>query len=251
MENIKIILGGKMHILILGFLIPLLGTTLGAMLVFLLKKEINKNIKNLLQGFAAGVMLAASIWSLIIPAIELSGDNPYTCYIPAAIGFILGMLSLMVFDMFIQKRKKSVNMLNLAVIIHNIPEGLSVGVAFAAAMTGDAFIATTALALSLGIGIQNIPEGSIISLNLVPEKSKFKAFLHGFLSGVVEPIASIIAYLLMYYINPTMPYLLSFAAGAMIFVVVDELIPSSSGRLCNIGISIGFVIMMILDVMLG
>lgn len=240
-----------MAILIIGFLIPLIGTSLGSLLVFLVKKHINLNIKNLLQGFAAGVMLAASIWSLIIPAIELSGDNPLTCYIPAAIGFILGMLSLMVFDIYVAKRQKNVNMLNLAVVIHNIPEGLSVGVAFAAAMTGDAFIATTALALSIGIGIQNIPEGSIISLNLIPEKPKFKAFIYGVLSGIVEPIASVIAYLLMYYINPTMPYLLSFAAGAMIFVVVDELIPSSSGKLCNIGICIGFVIMMILDVMLG
>lgn len=169
-----------MQILILGFLIPLIGTTLGSAFVFLLKKEINPKLKNLLQGFAAGVMLAASIWSLIIPAIDLSGDNPYTCYIPAAIGFILGMMLIMLFDIYVSKKmKKNVNMLNLAVVIHNIPEGLSVGVAFAAAMHGDAFLATTALALSLGIGIQNIPEGSIISLNLVPEKSKFKAFLQG------------------------------------------------------------------------
>ncbi len=241
-----------MQILFLGFLIPLLGTTLGSLFVFLVKKQIHPNLKNLLQGFAAGVMLAASIWSLIIPAIELSGDNPYTCYIPAAIGFIAGMLLIMLFDIFVAKKiKKNINMLNLAVVIHNIPEGLSVGVAFAAAMSGDAFLATTALALSFGIGIQNIPEGSIISLNLVPEHSRLKAFWKGFLSGVVEPIASIIAYLLMIYITPTMPYLLSFAAGAMVFVVVDELIPSSHGHICNIGICIGFVIMMILDVMLG
>lgn len=242
-----------MQILILGFLIPLLGTTLGSLLVFLIKKEINLNLKNLLQGFAAGVMLAASIWSLIIPAIDLSGDNPYTCFIPAAIGFILGMLSIMLFDILVAKKNKlgKINMLNLAVIIHNIPEGLSVGVAFAAAMQGDAFLATTALALSFGIGIQNIPEGSIISLNLVPEQTRLKAFWKGVLSGIVEPIASIIAFLLMTYITPTMPYLLSFAAGAMVFVVVDELIPSSHSHVCNIGICIGFVIMMILDVMLG
>lgn len=240
----------KLNLIIIGFLIPLLGTTIGSMLVFLVKKDINLKIKNLIQGFAAGVMLAASIWSLIIPAIELSGDNPYTCYIPAAVGFILGMTLLMLFDIFFAK-KRDVNMLNFAVVIHNIPEGLSVGVAFAAAMMGDAFMATTALALSFGIGIQNIPEGSIISLNLVPEKTKWKAFLQGFLSGVVEPIASVIAYLLMCYITPTMPYFLSFAAGAMIYVVVDELIPSAKGHLCNIGICIGFVIMMILDVMLG
>ncbi len=239
-----------MGLLALGFLIPLIGTTIGALLVFLVKKDMNIAIKHFIQGFAAGVMMAASIWSLILPAIELSGDNPYTCFIPAAVGFILGMVLIMIFDHFVAK-KKNVNMLNFAVVIHNIPEGLSVGVAFAAAMTGDVLMSTTALALSLGIGIQNIPEGSIISLNLVPEKSKWKAFLQGFLSGVVEPIASIIAFLLMIYITPTMPYFLSFAAGAMIYVVVDELIPSAHGNLCNIGVCIGFVIMMILDVMLG
>ncbi len=239
-----------MKLILLGFLIPLIGTTIGSALVFLLKKDINPKIKNLIEGFAAGVMLAASIWSLIIPAIELSGDNPYTCYIPASIGFILGMTILMIFDHFTSK-KKNVNMLNFAVVIHNIPEGLSVGVAFAAAMSGNTLIATTALALSFGIGIQNIPEGSIISLNLIDQKSKFKAFMSGFLSGVVEPIASIIAFILIYYIAPTMPYFLSFAAGAMVYVVVDELIPSAKGNLCNIGVCIGFVIMMILDVMLG
>ena len=239
-----------MELIILGFLIPLIGTTIGSALVFLLKNDINYKIKNLIEGFAAGVMLAASIWSLIIPAIELSGDNPYTCYIPASIGFILGMTILMIFDHFTSK-KKNVNMLNFAVVIHNIPEGLSVGVAFAAAMSGNTLIATTALALSFGIGIQNIPEGSIISLNLIGKKSKFKAFLSGFLSGVVEPIASVIAFVLIYYITPTMPYFLSFAAGAMVYVVVDELIPSAKGNLCNIGVCIGFVIMMILDVMLG
>lgn len=242
----------KLQILILGFILPLLGTTIGSAFVFLIKKEINLNIKNLLQGFAAGVMLAASIWSLIIPAINLSGDNHYTSFIPAAIGFTLGMILIMLFDIYMSKKNKNgINMLNLAVIIHNIPEGLSVGVAFAAALEGNSFLATTALALSLGISIQNIPEGSIISLNLVPEKPKKIAFFKGFLSGLVEPIASIIAFLLMIYIKPTMPYLLSFAAGAMIFVVVDELIPSSHSSIGTIGICIGFVIMMILDVMLG
>lgn len=241
-----------MQILILGFILPLIGTTLGSAFVFLIKKEININIKNLLQGFAGGVMLASSIWSLIIPAINLSGDNPYTCFIPAAIGFSLGMMVLMTFDIFIARKiKKNINMLNLAVIIHNIPEGLSVGVAFAAALEGNTFLATTALALSLGISIQNIPEGSIISLNLISKEPKLKAFIKGIISGLVEPLASIIAFILMVFIKPTMPYLLSFAAGAMIFVVVDELIPSSHSSIANIGICIGFVIMMILDVMVG
>ena len=234
----------------LGILVPLIGTTLGSMLVFLLKRNLNQRWIKLLQGFAAGVMLAASIWSLILPAIELSGDNPYFNYIPATIGFTLGMNILMIFDYVIEKRKK-VNMLNLAVVIHNIPEGLSVGVALAAAINGDGILMTAALILSLGIGIQNIPEGSIISLNLYPEKNKFRAFLSGFLSGIVEPIASILAIILVYYISPMMPYLLSFAAGAMVFVVVNELIPNCKSVIGNIGICLGFIIMMILDVMLG
>lgn len=236
--------------MVLGILIPLIGTTLGAMLVFFLRRDLNPKWIKLLQGFAAGVMLAASIWSLILPAIELSGDNPYTNFIPATIGFAVGMNILMIFDYFMEKRKK-VNMLNLAVIIHNIPEGLSVGVALAAAISGDTILVTAALVLSLGIGIQNIPEGSIISLNLMPQKGKIKAFFEGFLSGIVEPVSSVLAIILTYYIAPAMPYLLSFAAGAMVYVVVDELIPNCKSTIGNMGICIGFLVMMILDVMLG
>lgn len=235
---------------ILGILIPLFGTTLGAMLVFFLKKQVNEKLNKLLQGFAAGVMLAASIWSLILPAIELSGDNPFTCYIPATVGFVLGMNGLLLFDYFMSK-KKNINMLNLAVVVHNIPEGLSVGVAFAAALSGDVIAMTSAFALSVGIGIQNIPEGSIISLNMLPDHTKKKSFMAGFLSGIVEPIASLLAIGLIVFIQPVMPYFLSFAAGAMIFVVVDELVPGCKGYVGNIGICVGFCIMMILDVMLG
>lgn len=242
--------GENMENVILGILLPLIGTTLGALLVFFLKKEINTKIIKLIEGFAAGVMLAASIWSLILPAIALSGDNPFTSYIPAAIGFVLGMNSLMLFDLFYSKKRKT-NMVNLAVIIHNIPEGLSVGVALAAALNGDVILMTSALALSIGIAIQNIPEGSIISLNMIKTASKPKSFFIGFLSGVVEPIASVIAILLIYYIQPVMPYCLSFAAGAMIYVVVAELVPNCKGWIGNIGICFGFCIMMILDVMLG
>ena len=184
----------------------------------------------LLEGFAAGVMLAASIWSLLIPSLDLSKT-----VIPTVIGFVLGMNLLLIFEV-IYKKNKDINMLNLAVIIHNIPEGLSVGVAIAAALNNDIILMSEALVLSMGIGIQNIPEGSIISLNLINKKGKFKAFVSGFLSGVVEPVFTIVAIILMYYINPLMPYFLSFAAGAMVYVVVSELIPSCNSIYGNIGL---------------
>ncbi len=227
----------------LAIIIPLIGTTIGSMFVILLKKNINHKWIMLLEGFAAGVMLAASIWSLLIPSLDLSKT-----VIPTVIGFILGMNLLLIFEV-IYKKNKDINMLNLAVIIHNIPEGLSVGVAIAAALNNDIILMSEALVLSMGIGIQNIPEGSIISLNLINKKGKFKAFVSGFLSGVVEPVFTIVAIILMYYINPLMPYFLSFAAGAMVYVVVSELIPSCNSIYGNIGLCIGFIIMMILDVL--
>ena len=227
----------------LAIIIPLIGTTIGSMFVILLKKNINHKWIMLLEGFAAGVMLAASIWSLLIPSLDLSKT-----VIPTVIGFILGMNLLLIFEV-IYKKNKDINMLNLAVIIHNIPEGLSVGVAIAAALNNDFILMSEALVLSMGIGIQNIPEGSIISLNLINKKGKFKAFVSGFLSGVVEPVFTIVAIILMYYINPLMPYFLSFAAGAMVYVVVSELIPSCNSIYGNIGLCIGFIIMMILDVL--
>lgn len=227
----------------LAIIIPLIGTTVGSMFVILLKKNINHKWIMLLEGFAAGVMLAASIWSLLIPSLDLSKT-----VIPTVIGFILGMNLLLIFEV-IYKKNKDINMLNLAVIIHNIPEGLSVGVAIAAALNNDIILMSEALVLSMGIGIQNIPEGSIISLNLINKKGKFKAFVSGFLSGVVEPVFTIVAIILMYYINPLMPYFLSFAAGAMVYVVVSELIPSCNSIYGNIGLCIGFIIMMILDVL--
>ncbi len=238
-----------MHNIVIGILIPFIGTTLGALLALFFKNNMKESIHKLMMGFAAGVMLAASIWSLILPAIELSGDNPYTCYLPATIGFVLGMCFLMVFDFIMAKKK--INMLNFAVVVHNIPEGFSVGVAFAGALTGDAMLMTSAFLLSIGIGVQNIPEGSIISLNMLKDNSKTKSILYGILSGVVEPIASVLAIVLIYFIKPIMPYTLAFAAGAMIYVVVDELVPGSQGTYGTIGVCIGFCIMMILDVMLG
>ena len=156
--------------IIIGILIPLIGTMLGASLVFLMKKNISENTKKFIMGLSAGVMLAASIWSLIIPAINLSNNNPF----PAILGFVLGMMSLLIIDKILEK-KKNVNMLNLSVVIHNIPEGLSVGVAFAGALMNNSFMMTSAMLLSIGIGLQNIPEGSIISLNSLTTKSKFKS----------------------------------------------------------------------------
>jgi ZIP family zinc transporter len=232
--------------IIIGIMIPLFGTILGASFVFLLKKNISDNTKKFIMGLSAGVMLAASIWSLIIPAINLSNNNP----LPTIIGFVLGMMGLLLINKVLEKRN-NVNMLNLSVIIHNIPEGLSVGVAIAGALSNNTFAMTSAILLSIGIGIQNIPEGSIISLNSLSIKSKFKSFIDGILSGVVEPIASIIAIVLVIFITPVMPYFLSFAAGAMIFVCVNELIPNSQGTCGIIGVTIGFSIMMFLDVILG
>ena len=232
--------------ILIGILLPFLGTILGSSMVFLIKKEINNKLQKFLLGFAAGVMIAASIWSLIIPAINLSHGNP----IPTLIGFIVGMLFLLIADKSLESNSK-IDMLNLSVVIHNIPEGLSVGVAIAGALTGNTIVMTSAMLLSIGIGLQNIPEGSIISLNAITKKSKFKAFMDGVLSGVVEPIASILAIVLIVFITPLMPYLLSFAAGSMIFVCVNELIPNCKGTSGIIGITIGFSIMMTLDVLLG
>lgn len=238
-----------MQDVVLGVLIPLLGTTIGSFIAIIFKNEIKENIYKIIIGFAAGVMMAASIWSLIIPAIELSGENKFACFIPASIGLIIGILFLLLFD-FLMK-DKNVNMLNFSVIIHNIPEGFSVGVAFALALTNDIGYMSTAFLLAIGIGIQNIPEGSVISLNMLKYKSKPKAIFYGFLSGVVEPIASVVAIFLIFIIQPILPYTLAFAAGAMLYVVINELTPFCYGVYGTIGFSIGFCIMMILDVMLG
>lgn len=256
--------------LIIGLLIPFLGTMLGSAMVFLMKNKINKKIEKLLLGFASGVMIAASVWSLIIPSIEMSEQQGNIGWIPAAVGFLLGVIFLLVLDSVIPhihldsnkpegikaKIKKS-TMMVFAVTLHNIPEGMAVGVTFAGALIGNAGITIAgAFALAIGIAIQNFPEGAIISMPLKSEgMSKPKAFLYGTLSGIVEPIGAVITILLTNAVVPVLPYLLSFAAGAMIYVVVEELIPESqSGEHSNIGtigVAIGFVIMMILDVALG
>ena len=254
----------------IGLAIPFLGTALGSAMVFFMKNKINGKVEKLLLGFAAGVMIAASIWSLIIPAINMEEQQGGISWIPAAIGFLLGILFLLILDSVIphlhlksdrpegvRAKFKKVTMLVLAVTLHNIPEGMAVGVTFAGALIGNSGITIAgALVLALGIAIQNFPEGAIISMPLKAEGvSKSKAFFYGTLSGIVEPIGAMITILLTSAIEPILPYILSFAAGAMIYVVVEELIPESqSGEHSNIGtigVAIGFVIMMILDTALG
>ncbi len=255
---------------ILGIAIPFLGTTLGAAMVFLLRKNISEGLEKILLGFAAGVMLAASIWSLIQPAIEQSSNMGRWAFLPALVGFLAGILLMLLIDTVVphlhansdtpegmSSKLKKTTMMTLAVTMHNVPEGMAVGVVFAAALSGQVQISMLgALSLAIGIAVQNFPEGAIISLPLRAEgMSKGKAFLGGFLSGVVEPIAAVITLFLSQLIAPALPYLLSFAAGAMIYVCVEELIPESQhGKHSNwptIATAVGFALMMTLDVALG
>ncbi len=251
-------------------LIPFLGTTLGAAMVFLMKKEINKKIEKLLLGFAAGVMIAASVWSLIIPSIDMAKEQGIISWIPASIGFSLGILFLLALDHIIphlhlktdkpegiRAKLKNSTMMALAVTLHNIPEGMAVGVVFAGMIAQNAGITlASAIALAIGIAIQNFPEGAIISMPLRGEGvSKTKAFVYGMLSGIVEPIGAVLTILITSTIVPVLPYILSFAAGAMMYVVVEELIPEAQEGehtdIGTVGVAIGFVLMMILDVALG
>lgn len=255
--------------MLLGIMIPFVGTTLGAACVFLLKKSMKLEIQKTLLGFAAGVMVAASVWSLLIPAMEMSEHLGKLAFMPAAVGFLAGIAFLLAIDKLVphlhmdkkqpEGPKSTLNkstMMMLAVTIHNIPEGASVGIVLAAAANSDtAITVASALALSLGIALQNFPEGAIISLPLKEEAGKKKAFLYGMLSGIVEPVAAFITLLLSAYIEGILPYMLAFAAGAMIYVVVEELIPEASegeqSDIGTIGFAIGFVLMMIMDVALG
>lgn len=253
-----------------GILIPFLGTTLGAACVFFLKKALSESLQRALTGFAAGVMVAASVWSLLIPAIEQASGMGRLSFAPAVIGFWCGILFLLLLDHVIPHLHRNCEktegpkthlqrstMLLLAVTLHNIPEGMAVGVMYAGYLSGNAQItAAGALALSLGIAIQNFPEGAIISMPLRAEgMSKSKAFLCGTLSGIVEPIGALLTILAAQHIIAFLPYFLSFAAGAMLYVVVEELIPEmSQGRHSNLGtlfFAIGFTMMMALDVGLG
>ena len=254
----------------LGILIPFLGTTLGAACVFFMKKSLGDLVQRSLAGFAAGVMVAASIWSLLIPAIEQSEDMGKLSFLPAFIGFWVGVLFLLLLDHLIphlhvgseqaegpRSNLSRTAMMVLAVTLHNIPEGMAVGVMYAGFLAGNAQItAASALVLSLGIAIQNFPEGAIISMPLRAEgESKGRAFLGGVLSGAVEPIGAVLTIIAAQLIIPALPYLLSFAAGAMLYVVVEELIPEmSQGHHSNLGtvfFAAGFSVMMTLDVALG
>ena len=253
----------------MGILIPFAGTSLGAAMVFVLKKEISTNLQKILTGFAAGVMVAASFWSLLQPALESSEHMGTLSFLPASVGFLIGVGFLLLLDVITphmhldhqdegpQSGLKRTTKLILAVTLHNVPEGMAVGVVYAGFRSGNAGITSAgALALALGIAIQNYPEGAIVSMPLRAEgMSKGKTFLYGVLSGVVEPIAAAITIVAAGTVIPVMPYLLAFAAGAMMYVVVEELIPEmSEGKHSNwetIAFSLGFVLMMILDVTLG
>ena len=253
-----------------GILIPFLGTSLGAGCVFFLKKSLSDGIQRALTGFAAGVMVAASVWSLLIPAMEQAADLGRLAFFPAAVGFWLGILFLLLLDHLIphlhqnslqaegpKSQLQRTTMMVLAVTLHNIPEGMAVGVVYAGYLAGTAQItAAGALALSLGIAIQNFPEGAIISMPLRAEgMPKSRAFWDGVLSGIVEPIGAVLTILAAGIVVPALPYLLSFAAGAKLYVVVEELIPEmSQGQHSNVGtvfFAVGFSVMMVLDVALG
>ena len=245
----------------LGILIPFIGTCLGSFFVFFLKKEINPNFQKVMTGFASGVMIAASVWSLIIPSVEMAESNYTVVWIPAVIGLFLGVLFLIfvhkISDRIQNNSGKGINMLMFSVTLHNIPEGMAVGVCFASVLSGNVEVSLlSAIILALGIAIQNIPEGAIISMPMkLDGVSKKKAFFTGVMSGVVEPIASLITITLINVVVPLLPYLLAFAAGAMIYVVFEELVPEmhdgSKSFWGIISIIIGFSVMMILDITLG
>ena len=254
----------------LGLMIPFAGTALGSAMVFWMRREMNKKVEKMLLGFASGVMIAASVWSLLIPAIDMAAEQGRIAWLPAAVGFLGGIAFLLGLDSLVphlhlestepeglEANLKKTTMLVLAVTLHNIPEGMSVGVTFAGALLGNTGITMAgAFTLAVGIAIQNFPEGAIISMPLRSEgMDRRRAFVYGALSGIVEPIAAAVTILLAEQIVPALSYMLAFAAGAMIYVVVDELIPEAqSGEHNNIGtigVAAGFVLMMVLDVALG
>ena len=259
-----------MNGLALGILLPFAGTALGSACVFLMKDSIAPRLQKTLTGFAAGVMVAASVWSLLIPSIEMSGKDGLLGVLPAIVGFLVGILFLLFLDCVVPHQHLDTNQsegpkshlsktakLVFAITLHNIPEGMAVGVALAGAMENNSYIHMAgAIALSIGIAIQNFPEGAIVSMPLRSAgNSRKKSFWMGTLSGVVEPIGAILTILLASIVVPILPYLLAFAAGAMMYVVVEELIPETQegehSNLGTIGFAIGFLLMMTLDVLLG
>ena len=259
-----------MTLLAIGLLIPLLGTMLGSAFVFMMKGEMSVRLQKALLGFASGVMVAASVWSLLIPAMEMETPGSAWAVVPAAVGSLLGIGFLLLIDELtphlhigtdkpegVKSHLSKTAMLTLAVTIHNLPEGMAVGVVLAGADSGVTNISVaSALAVSLGIAIQNIPEGAIISMPMRAEgNSKWRSFILGSLSGAVEPVGALSVMLLASLLIPVMPYMLAFAAGAMFYVGVVELIPEASGgrhsNLGTIGFAVGFVLMMVLDVVMG
>lgn len=259
-----------MNGLIIGLLLPFIGTAMGAACVFMMRKNMSALLQKGLTGFAAGVMVAASVWSLLIPAIEMTGEEGAASIIPAVAGFLCGILFLLFLDEIVphqhiesdisegpRSRLSRTSKLVFAVTLHNIPEGMAVGVALAAALEHSAYMPMAgAVALSLGIAIQNFPEGAIVAMPLHSAgNSRRKSFFIGALSGIVEPIGAILTVMLASLVIPILPYLLAFAAGAMMYVVVEELIPETqNGRHSNIGtlgFTVGFLLMMVLDVLLG
>ena len=256
--------------LVVGLIIPLLGTMLGAAFVFLMKDQMSVRLQKLLLGFASGVMVAASVWSLLIPAMEMEEGGGAWSVVPAAVGFLLGMGFLLLLDEMTphlhigtdtpegpRSHLSRTAMLALAVTIHNLPEGMAVGVVFAGAEEGVTGLTMAgALAVSIGIAIQNIPEGAIISMPMrAAGNSRWCSFLIGSLSGAVEPVGGLVVVLLASVMTPVLPYMLAFAAGAMFYVVIEELIPEASegehSNLSTIGFAVGFVLMMVLDVVMG
>ena len=249
--------------IILGILIPFIGTTLGSAMVFFMKENIHNKAEKILLGFTAGVMIASSIWSLLLPSIEMAQEQNIIGWLPASLGFLIGVIFLLITNYFINKltikkttpsKFKKTIMMIIAVTLHNIPEGMAVGVIFASFLSKNTLTTlAAAYSLSIGIAIQNFPEGAIVSMPLKEKNiSKWKSFLYGTLSGIVEPIGAIITLVLTSKITRILPYLLSFAAGAMIYVVIDELLPETQkGKHSNlgiIGVTLGFLIMMILDI---
>lgn len=254
-----------MNAVLTALLIPFLGTALGSAFVFFMKRDMPSKLQKALLGFASGVMVAASVWSLIIPAIEMGSGK--TSIIPVTIGLLAGFAFLLLIDQITphihpvggpegpKSKLSRTTMLALAVTIHNFPEGMAVGVAIAGALTSD-FSMAGALALSLGIAIQNVPEGAIISMPLrAAGNSRWKSFLIGSLSGIVEPVGGALVLLLASFATATMPYMLPFAAGAMLYVVIEELVPEASqgehSNISTIGFALGFALMMVLDVVMG
>ena len=256
--------------LVIGLIIPLLGTMLGAAFVFLMKDQMSARLQKLLLGFASGVMVAASVWSLLIPAMEMEEGGGAWSVVPAAVGFLLGMGFLLLLDEMTphlhigtdtpegpRSHLSRTAMLALTVTIHNLPEGMAVGVVFAGAEEGVTGLTMAgALAVSIGIAIQNIPEGAIISMPMrAAGNSRWRSFLIGSLSGAVEPVGGLAVVLLASMMTPVLPYMLAFAAGAMFYVVIEELIPEASegehSNLSTIGFAVGFVLMMVLDVVMG